>query len=231
MRLANCKRRFKTGLPITAAAVVRESNDSSGFSLHKLRAPTARTWWRKFFANFVTVGDLSSTILELARNGLLNPNVGLYAQTGANGYIGNYSSSSYNALLMSVAQALLQQPADRLRLFVFALDRQPVEHHQRREPVHVQRAGTDLRLDEPANVPGGLTVRCAAHRQRELCLRFAGRSAAHRFLGEREHLGEHDRRRVVDLGHLKLSHGLPVHDAYRDVPDQLHAGRTGRFRR
>ncbi len=53
-------------------------------------------------SNFVTVGDLSSTILVLSENGLLNPNVALYAQTGANGYIGNYSSSSYNALLMSV---------------------------------------------------------------------------------------------------------------------------------
>jgi len=48
------------------------------------------------------VGDLSTTILDLARNGILNPNVALYAQTGANGYIGNYSSSSYNALLMSL---------------------------------------------------------------------------------------------------------------------------------
>jgi Carboxypeptidase regulatory-like domain len=55
-----------------------------------------------FFGNFVQVGDLSSTILELALNGILNPNTGLYAQTGANGYVGNYSSSSYNAMLASV---------------------------------------------------------------------------------------------------------------------------------
>jgi len=52
--------------------------------------------------NFVGVGDLSSTILLLAQTGLLNPNVALYAQTGANGYIGNYSSSSYNAMLLSL---------------------------------------------------------------------------------------------------------------------------------
>jgi hypothetical protein len=56
----------------------------------------------KVFSNPVAVGDLSTTILDLARNGILNPNVGLYAQTGANGYIGNYSSSSYNALLASI---------------------------------------------------------------------------------------------------------------------------------
>jgi len=53
-------------------------------------------------SNFVGVGDLSSTILVLDELGLLNPNVALYAQTGANGYIGNYSSSSYNALLGSL---------------------------------------------------------------------------------------------------------------------------------
>ena len=52
--------------------------------------------------NFVGVGDLSSTILLLAQTGLLDPNAGLYAQTGANGYIGNYSSSSYNAMLLSL---------------------------------------------------------------------------------------------------------------------------------
>jgi hypothetical protein len=52
--------------------------------------------------NFVAVGDLSSTILILTEFGILNPNVALYAQTGANGYIGNYSASSYNGLLASV---------------------------------------------------------------------------------------------------------------------------------
>jgi carboxypeptidase family protein/TonB-dependent receptor-like protein len=53
-------------------------------------------------SNFVGVGDLSSTILVLSQIGVLNPNTALYAQTGANGYIGNYSSSSYNAMLLSV---------------------------------------------------------------------------------------------------------------------------------
>jgi hypothetical protein len=70
--------------------------DCSGF------AASCTALVAKFFANPVAVGDLSTTILDLARNGILNPNVGLYAQTGANGYIGNYSSSSYNALLASI---------------------------------------------------------------------------------------------------------------------------------
>jgi hypothetical protein len=39
--------------------------------------------------------------LVLTENGLLNPNVGLYAQTGANGYVGNFSSSNYNGMLVS----------------------------------------------------------------------------------------------------------------------------------
>jgi carboxypeptidase family protein len=57
-------------------------------------------------------GDVSSTILELAdvgteitgniEQGLLLPNVGLLAQDGAAGFIGNYSSSSYNALFVHV---------------------------------------------------------------------------------------------------------------------------------
>ncbi len=55
-----------------------------------------------FLSNFVNVGDLSSLVLLLTEFQLLNPNVGLYAQTGANGYVGNYSSSSYNAMLLSV---------------------------------------------------------------------------------------------------------------------------------
>jgi hypothetical protein len=53
-------------------------------------------------SNLVAIGDLSSTILLLSQNGLLNPKVALYAQTGASGYIGNYLSSSYSAMLLSV---------------------------------------------------------------------------------------------------------------------------------
>ena len=63
-------------------------------------------WAKMIIGNFVGVGDLSSTVLLLAQLGLLNPNVGLYAQTGANGYIGNYSSSSYNAMLLSLRSAI-----------------------------------------------------------------------------------------------------------------------------
>jgi Carboxypeptidase regulatory-like domain len=61
-------------------------------------------------------GDVSSTIQSLAdytgfsggnlEQGLLLPNVGLLAQDGAAGYIGNYSSSNYNALIVQVSHRL-----------------------------------------------------------------------------------------------------------------------------
>jgi Carboxypeptidase regulatory-like domain len=48
------------------------------------------------------VGDLSDTVQSIFATGLLDFNVGLPAQTGANGYIGNYAASDYNALLVSL---------------------------------------------------------------------------------------------------------------------------------
>lgn len=67
-----------------------------------LTGTTCTEFVGNLLSNFVAVGDLSSTILVLTEIGALNPNVALYAQTGANGYIGNYSSSSYNAMLASI---------------------------------------------------------------------------------------------------------------------------------
>jgi hypothetical protein len=55
-----------------------------------------------FLGNFVAKGDLSDTVQQLAAAGLLNFNVGLPAQTAANGYIGNYASSNYNGLLVNL---------------------------------------------------------------------------------------------------------------------------------
>jgi hypothetical protein len=49
-----------------------------------------------------TNGDVSTMDLVLSADGLLQPNTGLLAQTGANGYYGNFSSSSYNAMLVTV---------------------------------------------------------------------------------------------------------------------------------
>jgi len=62
----------------------------------------------EIFGNLVAKGDLSDTIAGLASiaGGILPPNVGLPAQTAANGYIGNYANSNYNALLVSVRKRL-----------------------------------------------------------------------------------------------------------------------------
>ncbi len=66
------------------------------------------------YGNYFANGDVSSLLVSLANfpylagngpagnaPGLL-PNVGLLSQTGATGYIGNFSSSSYNALVIRV---------------------------------------------------------------------------------------------------------------------------------
>lgn len=98
---ANLQTEIQKGQPITAQPWFENQITAAGFNCTGF-APNCTDLVAEFFGNFVNVGDLSSTILELSRDGLLNPNVGLYAQTGANGYIGNYSSSSYNALLASV---------------------------------------------------------------------------------------------------------------------------------
>jgi hypothetical protein len=53
-------------------------------------------------SSYFPVGDLSSTMLTLAETGVVAPNVGLDAQTGSAGYIGNFGNSSYNSMLVSI---------------------------------------------------------------------------------------------------------------------------------
>jgi len=64
--------------------------------------PNCSTFVAGNLAPFITRGDLSSVVLILEENGLLFPNIGLPAQTSANGYIGNYAASDYNALLFTL---------------------------------------------------------------------------------------------------------------------------------
>jgi hypothetical protein len=88
-------------LPITPQPWFENQISSTGINCTNFAA-NCTALVANFFGNFVQVGDLSSTLLELTLNGILPPNAGLYAQTGANGYIGNFSSSSYNAMLATV---------------------------------------------------------------------------------------------------------------------------------
>src|SRR5208337_476006 len=66
-----------------------------------------------FLGQLVTKGDLSDTTQQLAHYSTLGipgfglaANVGLPSQTGANGYIGNYASSNYNALLLTLRKRI-----------------------------------------------------------------------------------------------------------------------------
>jgi hypothetical protein len=59
-----------------------------------------------FNSPYIPVGDLSSTDLVLSEVGLLLPNTGLLAQTGSAGYIGNFSASSYNSLIIALRKRL-----------------------------------------------------------------------------------------------------------------------------
>jgi hypothetical protein len=59
--------------------------------------------------NATANGDVSTLLVSLAQLvGGVNPNVGLYAQTGADGYLGNFGSSSYNGLLVSLHKRVSQ---------------------------------------------------------------------------------------------------------------------------
>lgn len=67
------------------------------------------------FSTLVRKGDLSDTLSGIASLGpsfggppdtFLNYNVGLPSQTAANGYIGNYASSNYNALLLTLRKRI-----------------------------------------------------------------------------------------------------------------------------
>jgi hypothetical protein len=59
-----------------------------------------------YLTQYVAKGDLSDTIAGLTQFGLLDYNVGLPAQTAANGYIGNYASSNYNGLLLTLRKRI-----------------------------------------------------------------------------------------------------------------------------
>ena len=220
---------IQKGLPITAQPWFENQMTAAGFPCTNY-APNCTDVVAQFFSNFVTVGDLSSTILELSRDGLLNPNVGLYAQTGANGYIGNYSSSSYNALLASVRKRYSNNlQIDFNYSYSHSIDNQSnIINDANQFSFSGQGLICDLTDLRTCRADSLFDARHIISANYVYDLPLGARPSSSR--GD-EQLGEHDRGRMVDLGHPKLPHGLPVHDAHRDVPDQLHAGRSSRFQR
>jgi hypothetical protein len=87
---------------LTADVGVPVTCQNFGFTGHQNCSTFLASGFGGFFQPFITRGDLSSIILFLDELGLLFPNIGLPAQTSANGYIGNYASSNYNALLTTL---------------------------------------------------------------------------------------------------------------------------------
>ncbi len=88
---------FENQINSQIAASFGPGTTCANFGFPNCSSLIAQVW-----PQFVTRGDVSSIILFLSESGLLFPNVALPAQTGANGYIGNYASSNYNALLFSL---------------------------------------------------------------------------------------------------------------------------------
>ena len=68
--------------------------------------PTCTRLARALERQLFLVGDISDTVTGLLSQGLLNNNVGLSAQVPYNAVLGNYSSSNYNALLLTVKKRL-----------------------------------------------------------------------------------------------------------------------------
>ena len=60
----------------------------------------------ELFPNNFVIGDLSTVDLNLANGGLLLPNTGLFSQAGSVANVGNFGSSSYNALIVSLRKRL-----------------------------------------------------------------------------------------------------------------------------
>jgi hypothetical protein len=64
--------------------------------------PTCTRLARVLAFGLLGVGDVSDTVQQLLANGVLDFNVGLSAQVPYNAVLGNYSSSNYNALLLTL---------------------------------------------------------------------------------------------------------------------------------
>lgn len=61
-----------------------------------------------FLGELVSIGDSSDTVQQLYANGLLRPNVGISSQFATNSYIGNFGSSEYHGMLVSLQKRFSQ---------------------------------------------------------------------------------------------------------------------------
>lgn len=61
-----------------------------------------------FIGDLIHIGDTADTVQALFQNGLLRQNVGMSSQFGTNGFVKNFGSSSYNAMLFSLRKRFSQ---------------------------------------------------------------------------------------------------------------------------
>lgn len=61
-----------------------------------------------FIGELINIGDTADTVQALFANGLLRPNVGMSSQFSTNGFVKNFGSSSYNAMLFSLRKRFSQ---------------------------------------------------------------------------------------------------------------------------
>jgi len=92
------------GQPITAQPWFENQMGGTAFCASNFGVANCTQVVGIFLSQLVSKGDLSDTVQQLFSAGLLDFNVGLPPQTGANGYIGNYASSNYNSM-----QAILRK--------------------------------------------------------------------------------------------------------------------------
>jgi Carboxypeptidase regulatory-like domain len=107
----NIEKEVQTGQPITNQPFFENQMGGTGNCQANLGTPSCTAAVVDYLGQLVAKGDLSDTVQQLALYGYyygagLGPNVGLPAQTGANGYIGNYASSNYNGLLLTLRKRI-----------------------------------------------------------------------------------------------------------------------------
>lgn len=99
------ERQFQNGQPITAQPWFENQLGGTPFCMYIVGTNCTQIL-TTYLTQYVAKGDLSDTVAGLASFGLLDYNIGLPAQTAANGYIGNYASSNYNALLLTLRKRI-----------------------------------------------------------------------------------------------------------------------------
>ena len=97
------------GGPITPQPWIENQMTLAGIPCSILAAGSCTNFLMgTFLADLIHTGNTADTIQALFANGLLRQNVGLSSQFGSNGFVKNFGSSSYNAMLFSLRRRFSQ---------------------------------------------------------------------------------------------------------------------------